>query len=134
MPLQVAYPQYEVGNRRRARVHLDAQKLLRVYGQPRIFQNTLTLAEPVQRVEHLALQTLQMLQRHVEEVAAPARGVEHAHSAQTPVKRLHLLRRVRRPPVGVELSRRGTKTSAHSCRSGSTTAGITSRSTYARGV
>lgn len=64
-----------------ARVLLNAEELVRVNAHPRIFEDALTLAEAVQRVEHLTFQPLQVLQRDVEKVAGAAGGVEHAHAA-----------------------------------------------------
>ena len=103
----------------------------------------LRVAQRVELIEHFAFQPLQMFQRHVQEVAAAAGRVEHAHRAQLVVKAPHLGARLGQLVLALLAVQRVASSAsssaaawalAQSARSGSTTVGSTSRSTYARGV
>jgi len=91
MPLQPAYPQHQLGERRGARVQLQAQQLLQGDGFALEAELALLLAQLFEQVHHLALQALQMLQCDVEKVGAAAGRVQHAQAAQAVQKVLHLL-------------------------------------------
>ena len=83
LPLQPADPQHQLGQRRRARVQLDAEHLAqrdRAALHPELPLRR--LAQRLQPVEHLALQPLQVFQRHVQEIAAAAGRIEHPHMAE----------------------------------------------------
>jgi hypothetical protein len=80
VPLQVADPQHQLGNRGGARVELQAEELVRVDGQAFGFEQRLRLAQVVQLIEHFAFQALHVFQRDVEKIAAAAGRVEHAQA------------------------------------------------------
>ena len=94
VPLQVADPEHGLGDARGARVGLQAQHLLRADGAALQLQPLLGKAEAGLGVEHLALQALEVLQGHVQEIAAAAGGVEHAHGAEPAMERAHGLHRL----------------------------------------
>ena len=72
VPLQVADPQYQFGNRGSARVEFEAEKLMRVDGQTFGFEalllSTKTRPENVHLIEHFAFEALHVFERDVEEV------------------------------------------------------------------
>ena len=94
VPLQVADPQHHFGNRRRARVQFDAQKVVRIDGFARgavgAFalqrQRGLAVAQFVQRVEDFAFQALEVFQRDVKKIAAATGRIEHAQVAKPAMK------------------------------------------------
>ncbi len=92
VPLQVADPQHHFGDGGGARVDLKAQKLVRVHGDAGHVEQALGLAKVGQKVEHLAFQALHVFQRHVQEVAAAAGGVEHAGVAELVVEAAHFFK------------------------------------------
>ena len=59
---------------------------MRINRDAYVFKYALRFAEAVQGVEHFAFEALQMLQRDVEKITAPARRIKHAHATQAPVK------------------------------------------------
>ena len=86
VPLQVAYPQHQFGQARRALVDLNAQQLLRRHRLTFEAQARLRFAQGLQLVVHLAFQSLHVFQRHVQKVAAAAGRVQHARRAQAVVE------------------------------------------------
>ncbi len=86
VPLQVADPQHQFGDGRRARVEFEAEELVRVDGEALGFEQGLAVADVVQLVEHFAFEALQVFQRDVEEVAAAAGRIEHAQGTQLVVE------------------------------------------------
>jgi hypothetical protein len=89
VPLEVADPQDQLGDGGGARVHLQAEELVRIDGEAGHFQRSLLVAEPVEGVEDFAFEALEVLQGDVEEIAGAARGVEDAHFAEAAVEALH---------------------------------------------
>ncbi len=90
MPLQKANPQNEFGNRRRPRIHLQPQKLMRIDGLQFISGETRLLGKARQRLQNLALKPFHQFERHVKKVSRPASGVENLGLAKPFVKRLYL--------------------------------------------
>jgi hypothetical protein len=91
MPLQPADPQHQFGQGGGALVQLDAAQLLQRDGFAFQAELVLGVAQScLELVQHLAFQALQVLQRHVQEVAAAAGRVEHAGGAQLVVEAAHL--------------------------------------------
>ena len=86
LPLQPADPQHQLGQRRRARVQLDAQELLQRHRLALQAQAALRVAQGGQGIQHLGLHALEVLQRHVQEVAAAAGRVQHPQAAQPVVE------------------------------------------------
>ena len=89
MPLQIADPQHQLRNRRRARVDLYPQEILgrdRVAGQ---LGQILVVAQFLEQFQHLALQLLHPRHGDIEEVAGTAGRIEHLGLCQLGVERLH---------------------------------------------
>ena len=78
MPLQRADPQDQLGNGGGAGVHFESQQLVGVDSNALQLHEDLALVQRVERVEHLALDALEVLQGHVQKVAAAARRVQDA--------------------------------------------------------
>ncbi len=86
VPLQVADPQHEFGQRSGAGVDFEAEKLLRGDGFAFEREFVLGFAKGGKLVEHFAFEALEVFEGDVEEVAAAAGGVEHAQGAQAVMK------------------------------------------------
>ena len=82
MPLQVADPQDHLGDGGGPRIELQAEQLVGIDADPGQVHEHLALAQALQGVEDLAFQTLEVFERHIEEVAGAAGGVEHPHIGQ----------------------------------------------------
>lgn len=122
VPLQITEPDHEFRNCRRARVQLQAQKLMRVHAVL-VERQRLLPAEIGQRFQHLAFEPLHQFQRYIEEVAGAAGRVENARGAKALVEVMDDADRF----LGLLFFL--TCTCAHSCRSGSITVTTTRRST-----
>ena len=88
MPLQITYPQHQLGESRCAFVQLDAQQLLGRDGFAFQAQGALGFAKGFQLLDDFAFKALLMLQRDVQKVAAAAGWVKHAQGAELVVKAL----------------------------------------------
>ena len=86
VPLQIANPQHQLGHGGGARVKLQPQKLVWVYGQALAFQAAGLLKSVVQHVQHFAFQAFDVLQRHIQKIARAAGGIKHGDMAQAIVK------------------------------------------------
>ena len=129
VPLEVADPQDQLGDGGGARVHLEAEELVRIDGEAGHFQRGLLVAEPVEGVEDFAFEALEVLQGDVEEIAGAAGGVEDARLRRGGGGSAALRRRL---PSCLPWRSRVTAAAlaaSHSARSGSTTVGMTRRST-----
>jgi hypothetical protein len=71
VPLQIADPQDQLGNRNRARVRLDAKQLMRIYRASETLKPQ-GFAEASEQVQDLTFEALQMLQRNIEKIAGTA--------------------------------------------------------------
>ena len=85
MPLEVADPEDEFGDGGGARVDFDAEKLVRVHGVGRNFEDE-AFAELGGNVEDFAFEPFQVFEGDIEEVAGAASGVEDFDLAEVVVK------------------------------------------------
>ena len=86
LPFQIANPQDKISNWHGPLIDFQSIELTRVdrfalEHQPRFF-----LAEAFRRFQHFAFQPLHQFQRHIEEVARAAGGVQHAGGAELAVE------------------------------------------------
>ncbi len=94
VPLQKAYPQHQLGQRSGALVQLHPAQLLQGHGLAAQVQRILRIAQGVELVQHLALQALEVLQRHIQKVGTAAGRVQHTQGTQPVQKILDLLTRL----------------------------------------
>ena len=86
VPLQKANPQHQLRQRSGALIDFNAAQLLQRDGFALKTQLLLGVAQSLQLVEHLALQALEVLQRHIQEITTSTGWVQHARGAQLMVK------------------------------------------------
>ena len=85
MPLQIADPQHQLGDRGGARVRLDAEELVGVDRKSGTLKRR-HLAEVRKNIKHFAFEPLQVFQRDIEEIPGATGGIEDCDPAEVCVK------------------------------------------------